>query len=227
MAPRYVDYKALKTAVRMMDVLAWLKIELTPEGQTLRGTCPLCNYDDDRIFVATPSKHLWYCHKEEAGGDTIALVARAHGISTREAAATMADHFGFGKGNSERSTSSPSTVTVPSTKPAVPPATDGLQPLAHLTNDHPAIEMLGLTAQVCDALGIGYAPKGLMRARVVFPLRLPDGTLTGYMGLATTGDQAPLILFPKNLDQRLTAPAPAEKPKQPADELRKLFRVVA
>jgi hypothetical protein len=75
--------------------------------------------------------------------------------------------------------------------------------------------------------GIGYAPKGIMRGRVVFPLRLPDNTLVGYMGLATAADQAPLLLFPKNLDERCAAPvAPKEETKPKAEELRKLFRVV-
>jgi hypothetical protein len=59
------------------------------------------------------------------------------------------------------------------------------------------------------------------------PLRLPDGTLVGYMGLATSADQAPLLLFPKNLDDRCAAPVvPKEEPKPKAEELRKLFRVV-
>jgi len=47
------------------------------------------------------------------------------------------------------------------------------------------------------------------------------------MGLATSVDQAPLLLFPKNLDERCKAPiAPKEEPKPRAEELRKLFRVV-
>jgi hypothetical protein len=34
-----------------------------------------------------------------------------------------------------------------------------------------------------EALGIGYAPKGLMKGYVVIPVRLPTGELTGYIGI--------------------------------------------
>jgi hypothetical protein len=238
MATRYIDYRALKAAVRMTDVLRWLNIDTYPDGNALRAECPICQRGGDRALFMTPSKHLFACHgvcipdegKERYGGDTIKLVAAVHGCSEREAAAMIADQFGFakGNGNSEQSTSSPSTVTVPITKAKPEPATDGLQPLAHLSTDHPAIEALGLSAGACTAIGMGYAGKGLMRGRVAFPLRLPDGTLVGYMGLATASDMTPLLLFPKNLDERCaTAPKVEEKPKQSADDMRKLFRVVA
>jgi len=32
-------------------------------------------------------------------------------------------------------------------------------------------------------LGIGYAPKGMMKGYVAIPIRLPTGELTGYIGV--------------------------------------------
>jgi hypothetical protein len=34
-----------------------------------------------------------------------------------------------------------------------------------------------------QALGIGYAPKGMMKGYVAIPTRLPTGELTGYIGI--------------------------------------------
>lgn len=192
----YVDFKELKRSVRMLDVIEWLEIKLKPEGKTFRGPCPYCNSRDDRALVATPSEHIWYCHSEAVGGDTIALVAKHFGCSTRDAALKMKESCG----NSEPVHRS--TVTIPSTKPERPPVKgDVLQPLAHLKHEHEALTALGISPEACRALGVGCASKGLMRGRVAFPLRLPDGTLIGYAGLATTADQAPLMLLPSNLDQ--------------------------
>lgn len=69
-----------------------------------------------------------------------------------------------------------------------------------------------------------------MNGRVVFPLRLGDGTLVGYIGLATKADQVPLLKFPDNLAEKCGAggivkEAEPEPPKS-KDELRKLLRVV-
>jgi len=34
---------------------------------------------------------------------------------------------------------------------------------------------------IAEALGIGYAPKGMMKGYVAIPIRLPTGELTGYI----------------------------------------------
>lgn len=233
MASNFLDFAALKAAVSIDQVAEWLQLDLKkqPNGQ-LRGHCAMHDGGDERGFVITPSKGLFFCFGPCGGGDCIKLTAQVLKIGTREAAQKIADHFKFGNSTCSTSTVDDRTSSTSITSEAAPPQgsnpqANGLKPLEHLTTDHPAIEALGLSAAVCNALGIGYAPKGLMRGRVVFPLRLPDGTLIGYQGLATTGDQAPLILFPKNLDEKIAAPpAAVEKPPQQPDELRKLFRVV-
>lgn len=208
MASSFLDFTALKEAVSIDAVAEWLQLDLKkqPNGQ-LRGCCAMHGGSNEREFVITPSKGLFFCFGPCGGGDCIKLTAQVLKIGTKEAAQKIADQFNFGKGTSkERSTS---TVQVPpiimEKGPKLGPP-DALKPLDHLTVDHPAIEALGLTGAVCTALGIGYATKGLMKGRVAFPLRLPDGTLVGYQGLATSGDQAPLLLFPKNLAEKIATP---------------------
>ena len=60
---------------------------------------------------------------------------------------------------------------------------DGLEPLQCLEHDHPAVEAVGFDPETAERLGIGYAGRGTMRGTVAIPVRLPDGTLAGYIGI--------------------------------------------
>jgi hypothetical protein len=55
--------------------------------------------------------------------------------------------------------------------------------LDYLEADHITVEALGLSQETAEALGIGYAPKGMMKGYVAIPIRLPTGELTGYIGV--------------------------------------------
>jgi hypothetical protein len=48
---------------------------------------------------------------------------------------------------------------------------------------------LGIESTTAEALGIGYASKGMMKGYVGVPIRLPTGELTGYIGI--TAGKAP------------------------------------
>jgi hypothetical protein len=69
-----------------------------------------------------------------------------------------------------------------------------------------------------------------MLGRICIPLRLPDGTLCGYLGIATKPDQAPLLKFPPNLADFCgaggTEKEAEQEPPKSKDELRRLLRVV-
>jgi hypothetical protein len=96
------------------------------------------------------------------------------------------------------------------------------QPTNSLTTDHPAMDLLGLSVAACEALGIGFKDDRLM-----IPLRLPDGTNVGDLGIAMDESLAPLLLFPDDLEERCHVTAEeVAPPKTPADQLRKLLRVV-
>jgi hypothetical protein len=199
MNERFVDFAAIKERVRIEAAIPVLGLAMKGSNQ-LRGPCPACK-GDPRALAINIDKNGWYCHARSKGGDVISLVAHIRGTSQRDAAIFLQDHFGGEQ------------------KPAET-AQDALQPLDYLETDHEAIELLGLTVEACEALGAGFAPKGTMAGRVLIPLRTENGTLVGYLGIATREDQVPLLLFPKNLAERV-------KPdKVPADQLRKLLRVV-
>ena len=46
-----------------------------------------------------------------------------------------------------------------------------------------AVEAVGIDAETAKALGIGFAPRGIMAGLVAVLIRLEDGTLAGYIGI--------------------------------------------
>jgi hypothetical protein len=204
-----IDFAAVKAAVSIEDAKDYLGLKMKREGDAFRSPCPTCGKGGDRALVITPARSAFYCFSVKRGGDCIALVAHIKGCSQREAATELQERF---IGNA------------PKRIETRPTETDELQPLDHLSADHPAIDALGLSVAACEALGIGYAAKGMMRGRVAFPLRLPDGTLVGYAGLATSGDQAPLMLLPSNLDERIAAPPKQEIADDKVVDFKKFYR---
>ena len=89
-----VDFAAVKAGVPITDALAFLGIDhLQPAGETLRGTCPLCQTTNARGFVVTPAKGTWYCFSEKKGGDVIRLAALHGRTDDKGAAQKLAAHF--------------------------------------------------------------------------------------------------------------------------------------
>lgn len=223
----YVDFAAIKQQVKIVDVLRWLDIKLKPSGaRELRGSCPYCG-NGERGFVVNTERNVFNSFCGCGKGSIIDLVSLHHKCGAKEAAQMLQEQF-LGKPEqsapAEHGSSDSTRRRQDDGSPAsVPPE---LKPLDYITSDHEAIEALGLSVFACQALGLGYAPKGTMRGRVVFPLRLPDGTLCGYAGLATNGEMSPLMLIPKNLDQMIAAPITQEKPQQTASDIKNFLRVV-
>jgi len=163
----FVDFAEVKANNPIEDVVERLGLELKKSGNQLRGKCP-SGEGGERAFVVTPSKGVWYSFAEEKGGDVLALVQLVNGCSAKEAAQFLTGD------------------TVPLEKRGKRESTEGdgrgFRPLDYLVADHAAVEAIGLE-EVADALGIGYAPRGMMRGKVAIPIRTEDGTLAGYIGI--------------------------------------------
>ena len=68
-----------------------------------------------------------------------------------------------------------------------PEAPEGLLKVAeYLEHGHASVLALGLTEDLATALGVGYAPRGVLKGRVLIPMRTADGTLSGYAGFSET-----------------------------------------
>jgi hypothetical protein len=70
----FLDLRAIRAAVSIEDAAHLLKLPLKKSGNQLRSNCPSCGNEDERIFVITRSRGLFYCFDAKVGGDCLALV---------------------------------------------------------------------------------------------------------------------------------------------------------
>jgi len=207
-------FEQVRNRVSISDAVAFLGLKPTKrEGDQLRFECPNCRGTNKRALSVNVDKGFRCFASSKSGNDATALVAHCRGISQREAAEILVDHFRLAEvqpgGSKVLTDASKSDVA------------GNMQPLDYLETDHEIVEVLGLTPRALEILGGGYAPKGTMAGRLLIPLRVASGTLVGYLGIATRDDQEPLLLFPPDLE------AKAQAAEKPAEDIRKRLRLVA
>ena len=187
------DFATIKTQVSIAQVLDMLGIkELTVSGDTFRGPCPICREGNNRAFVVTPARNIFYCFAEKKGGSVIDLTARFMHITEAEAGRHIAKHFGL-NGGGQLVDASPPSEQAGSRKTT---AFDPLEYQRSLVPDHPALKELPFTSQTIRDFDGGYCAKGLNRGRLTLPVHSPDGKLLAFMGLAL-GTEQPDIVYPK------------------------------
>ena len=180
----FVPFVEVCERVSWSDAISKLNIEARKDSKgQYRGICPAHPSEDHRKFVITPGRGF-YCRQSEKGGtDVIALAAHVLDITQHEAA-----HFLDGS----------ATVTVPQEKTE----TGGTNPLQrikdYLEPVHEVVQALGIGADTARDWGIGFAPKGTMAGRVLFPLYGQTGEHTGYIGLSS--EKEPRWKLPSNME---------------------------
>jgi DNA primase len=169
----FVDFKAIKASVDIVRVAEWLGLHLKHN----RCQCPV-NEGDDRELVVTPDKQVFYCFGCKEGGYLIALTAHVKQLGLRDAALELHSHF--------RAGAPPKAPGRPQEAARAP--SEGFQGLDYLEADNDAVQALGIPVEVAQALGIGYAKKGIMRGRICIPLRDASGKLVAYCGYSPSAD---------------------------------------
>lgn len=159
-----LDFQEVKANHPIEDVAERLGLKLKKEGQTYRGPC-WSGEGGDRALCITPSKGVFYSFAQQVGGDCIKLVACVLEMTAKEAAQWIAGD------------------TVPEKSKKVEKPSGGFKPLDYLQPDHPAVEALGLDTLDMAKIGGGYAPRGVLRGTVAFPVRDETGKLLGYLGV--------------------------------------------
>jgi DNA primase len=194
------DFAVIKERVSIEEAAQSLGLQLTKSGAQFRGPCPACGTGGPRALVITPAKGLFYCFSQGIGGDLISMWGHTQKCSLADAGRQIEAAFRIGNVTSAQVNRTP--VTVPDAPPA--PTQTGLKALDYLEPEHPSVLAVGFEPEVAEALGIGYAGKGILRGMVAIPLRLPDGTLTGYAGVTEAklptkwhGIETTIVPFPK------------------------------
>lgn len=173
----FIDFAEVKERVSFADAVSHLSLELRRSGNQWRGPCPTCQSGGDRALVVTEGKGF-FCFAQKKGGDQIALAAHILELSVKDAAQELAKRAGMVTDREDRSTTV--SRTVPESEGA---GGSKLSPLSYLEHEHDAVVAIGFDPIVAKDLGIGYAPRGIMRGTVAVPIRDEDGILRGYIGI--------------------------------------------
>lgn len=199
-----IDFDDVKRAVSVYTASDWLGLEYIERNGQRRSACPACKTKDRRTLAVTPGKGFacWSKTvvvdgrmKPHASGDVVALVAHVRGIPLKDAGEWLAEKAGISSSSKRNSRTVPDREPVPRSE-AEEEGTKTLKPLDYLDYEHELTEALGFDPADAEQLGIGYCPKGIMRGTVAVPIRLPDGTLVGYMGLSEAPRLPPSWRFP-------------------------------
>lgn len=172
MSITFIDFAEVKSSVKIEQVAEALGFDLKEKAGQLRGECIVCEKGGPRAFCITPAKERWYCFGCQTGGDSIQLSAHVQGVHPKEGAHWISEQFSLQLPEDKKKQERPKTSSE-----------DGFQPLTYLKSDHEAVEAIGLSAEDAEKLGIGFAPRGMMKGTVAVPIRMPDGKLVGYIGI--------------------------------------------
>jgi DNA primase len=204
----YVDFKAVKAAVSILQILDHYQLTDTfkRNGDSLTGPCPLHGGQSPTQFRVSLSKNCWNCFSEcKSGGNILDFVSRREGVNIRDAAIRISEWFnlplekpgrnGESVRNGEpKSTDAPKQPAANAPKPARPqPTAEKREPesgenkplgfnLQNLDTAHPYFAERGLTSETMAEFGLGFCNKGSMTGRIVIPIHNAEGQLLAYAG---------------------------------------------
>ena len=180
----WVDFRAVKQAVTMEGVLRHYQVTgLRRHREQLEGACPIHRGKRDDSFRASLSKNVFHCFACQASGNVLDFVAAMERCSIREAALRLQQWFG-GSTAVEFQVASwhavqPKGELVREKQGGNPPlrfALTGVDP------SHPYLVQRGIDRVTADEFGVGfYARPGLLRERMVIPIRNERGHIVASM----------------------------------------------
>jgi DNA primase len=173
-----IDFQALKASTNIDEVArGFLQLKVSEDGDSLRAPCPHCESDNARALIITPAKGLFYCFTAEKGGDLISLVSHCHSTGVRQSAEALAKVY-----MSDHVQESPKAED--GTEPKATEGFDSDKYIRSLKREQEDVSRFGISAELCEATGIGLCTKGINRGKLAIPVRLEDGTLIGFIGVS-------------------------------------------
>ncbi len=182
MIPSHLDFKRLKQAVTVEQVLAdrGLLGHLRRRGGRLVGPCPLHGGDNPSAFVVNVTKNIWHCFTGCAGGDVVEMARRLTDGTFAGAARYLAQLAGSGP--VERFPAAHRRRSQP------------FRPFSHqlpLDPTAPFLVRKGITHQTARHYQVGaYHGQGMLKGCIGLRLLDPNGQPLGYAGRRLDPDQA-------------------------------------
>src|SRR5437867_11984044 len=96
METNWVDFKAIKEAVSIGQVLDRYGLKLKRSGKELRGRCPIHQGDGTDSFHANTEKNAFHCFSCQAKGNVRDFVAAMEKCGVRDAALKIQGWFQIG-----------------------------------------------------------------------------------------------------------------------------------
>ena len=192
---KFIPFDQVKEAVSIEQVMERTGLAFKKRGQPYRCECPV-HKGGKRSLIVSPNEKdqkgddgVFYCHASGEGGDRIGLLAHVNKTGQYAAVKELAEAFCPELVGGQEQAAKPEE---PASKEATVPEKEkeeersgkrGFSPLPYLQSDHEAVREAGLSPEVAEALGIGFAPRGVHRGRIAIPVRLSDGTIAGYLSV--------------------------------------------
>lgn len=219
---RFVDFRAVKAAVNMPQVLDHygLRHQFKGTGDSLSGPCPIHHGSNPTQFRISLAKNCWNCFGDcHGGGNVLDFVARMENLSVREAALRLNEWFNLGATTTRATNhnlrpSAPAAAAAPApappstettTQPAASVPTEESGPnsplgfaLQNLDPGHPYLTERGLQPETIAEFGLGYCARGSMAGRIAIPIHNAEGQLVAYAGRwpGTPPEERPKYKFP-------------------------------
>ncbi|HLB87818.1 MAG TPA: toprim domain-containing protein [Terriglobales bacterium] len=193
MTPRtsksWVDFSTVKQAVGLEAVLRHYHVPgLRRHRDQLQGCCPIHDGNRDDSFRAHLTKNVFQCFACQAHGNVLDLVAAMEKCSIREAALRLQHWFGVTAPAGPEGRLYPAAADVQ--KRELVRKEEGINAplrfaLTGVERDHPYLAQRGIEPVTATEFGVGlYSGPGLMRGRIVIPIRNARGQLVAYVGRA-------------------------------------------
>jgi DNA primase len=190
----FVDFKAVKAAVKIEDVLQRYNLldKFKRSGDSLSGCCPIHEGTNPTQFRVSLSKNIWNCFSEcKNGGNVLDFIAQMEDVSIHAAALKAIEWFkldvdSLSQGSKDRKSDAPKPPE--QDEPAEEPKkSEPNKPLKFrldkLHGDHPfLIAERGLTQETIETFGVGFCANGMMSGRIAIPIANDKGEVVGYAG---------------------------------------------
>ena len=200
---KFVDFKAIKAAITMEQLLAHYQIldQFKRTGESLNGPCPIHKGSNPTQFRVSTTKNIWNCFSDcEHGGNTLDFIAKMEKCSIHAAAHKAIEWFNLDPeamaASEENADAAEPKTSAPAPKAAARPATSPkFTPESNVPNaplkfrldklerTHPYLtEQRRLKPETIVDFGIGFCAKGMMADRIAIPIHNVKGEVVAYAG---------------------------------------------
>jgi DNA primase len=200
----WADFAAVKRAVSLEAVLRHYQVAgLRRHRDQLQGCCPIHRGRRDDSFRVHLTKGIFQCFACQAHGNVLDFVAAMERCSIREAALRLQQWFGAG---APRLRLCPATAGGQQGELVRKEEGSNLPlrfALTGVESNHPYLAQRGIDPATAAEFGVGFYPgPGLMRGRIVIPIRNRHGQLVAYAGRALD-DRQPKYKLPAGFRKAL------------------------